>query len=181
MAEKYDVGGWYGGFDGGYMGGPAANNSLGGGYQFTLNDRIWLDHLEINARTWDTTTPGDREFTFDWKLYSGTVKRDIFDVPDPQSALVASQMTVKTNRDPLEYRQYEGVVVPIGQELQPGTYWLTREREFGQSGPIVDSISQRFVGDKLASIHNPEPATAVLIGGGLLAMLRRKRREYLKE
>ncbi len=180
VAEKIDLTGrYYGGFDGGYMGGPAANNSLGGAYEFKTLEALYVDHLKVDARVWSFNRTGLQEFAFDWKLYGSTVLGEYGAVPDQQDLLVASQMTVQTNEDPLEYNQLTGVEVPINRTLQPGTYWLARERELGRSGPIVDNIKTDFYGNKMATAHTPDPITCVTFGGGIAWAIWRKRRGHL--
>lgn len=54
-------------------------------------------------------------------------------------------------------------------DLQPGVYWMSFED--GTRGTFVSGKE----GFRMEAVHNPEPATMFLMGGGLLAMLRRKK------
>jgi len=68
---------------------------------------------------------------------------------------------------PADWRGVYGLNV----DMQPGTYWVAFEN--GVKGTFVSGEP----GLRMAAIANPEPASLLLFGGGLLGLLAGKRRK----
>jgi hypothetical protein len=179
IAEKVSPSGTYvANSDGGYMGGPVSNNSLGGAFQFKLTQTLNIDWLSIDARA-VSRDPGRYEaMNFDYKIYWGTTKiDDAHWIPTP------SNLEFKTTaffRDNLSQdRYFDDKLVKMDVTLKPGTYWLAREDNGTGRDLIVDQISTRF-----GVINNPEPATLAMMAGGLWGAVgwrRRRRNPFSKQ
>lgn len=66
----------------------------------------------------------------------------------------------------------------VGLDFEPGQYWFGVN---GGSTGLMQVTGYQFEGDSVASqkftdIHNPEPSTLVMLGGGLLALIRRRKK-----
>lgn len=169
-----------------YLGGPSSNNSLGGAFQFKVNRTRHVDVLLASARIRADFVPRGEigSFDFKYKLYSGTINSSRYGIiPDINKLTKEVNMHVETKNRTVVFPDgtsytfnedgtYQDVPLPFDVKLKKGTYWLAREREIGQSGPVVDELSA-----DLATVHNPEPASVFLLGGGLLAAVLRRNRK----
>jgi len=197
VAERIDMCG-YGcgvGGTGGYIGGPVANNSLGGAFQFSVDKPKNIDYLLASAHVSNHYTYDQAEgMEFYFKLYTGTLNTYRGDpsgpYPDAGTLVLEAPMYVTTYTEDVYFPDmnswhtffrdgyYSDVQIPFNYNLKPGTYWLARERNYGQGGPIVDDIFVEFGKgkDKIEKIVNPEPATLLLFGSGIVGAFLRKRR-----
>ncbi len=193
VAERIDACG-YGcgvGSTGGYIGGPVANNSLGGAFQFNVDKPTRINYLLASAHVSNYYAPeGEAEgMEFYFKLYTGTLNTYHGDpslpYPDVETLALIAPMFVTTSTYDVYYPEldswhtftqegyYSDVQLPFKYNLKPGTYWIARERNYGQGGPIVDDISVKFANSRIVT---PEPATMLLFGSGLAGVFLRKRR-----
>ena len=192
VAQRIDSCGYGcgGGSTGGYIGGPAANNSLGGAFQFTIDHPVDIDYLLASAHVRNYSVPDGQTdgMEFYFKLYSGTLNTYQGEPSLPYPAIgtfsLSAPMDVSTSTADVDIPElgawhtftrdgyYTDVPLPFDIRLQPGTYWIARERNSGQDGPIVDHISVEFA-SRCPSI--PESATRLLWGPGLVGIFLRKR------
>ncbi len=178
-----------------FAGGPVANNSVGYAQQFTVDKGTNIDYLLVTAHIPSYLVPDGQIASnkFFFKLYTGT--SDIYHgdpslpYPNANTSKLVSPMYVETSTYDVYFPEldlthtfnqdgyYEDVPIPFDITLKPGTYWIAQERyrdnTFNSEGPQhrVDSISVKF-----AKLHNPEPGTLLLMGGGLLGAFVRRRR-----
>lgn len=178
VAEKFDFGGYIPGSTGGYMGGPMANNSRGGAFQFIVMTQTQFDCIILDALAFNQGYADIEESEFSFKLYKDDgVSR--YRNPVPNTANLIAMSPVYLTSEHRADKAYTDHVISFQANLEPGTYWFAREREYGDKAMMVTSIEARFaandVGESMANIHAPEPSTLALLGGGLWAMLRRRK------
>lgn len=65
----------------------------------------------------------------------------------------------------------------IGVDLDPGEYWLAFQGGSSHPGHMV-AKGFTIEGENMAAVHTPEPATMLLMGGGLLALFRKRRQSF---
>jgi hypothetical protein len=174
VAEKTSPSGQYvANSTGGYMGGPASNGSLGGAFQFRITQSINIDWLVVDARAVSRDPSRYEAMNFDFKLYWGTTKIDDNNWI-PNTSTLAYKTTAYFKDDLANDRYFDDKMVKFDQTLKPGTYWLAREDNGSGRDLIVDEISPRF-----ATVNNPEPASMLLMAGGLAGLWRMKRRNKI--
>lgn len=107
-------------------------------------------------------SPANAQFS----LYSGSSFGHDNAGPFPSNTVIYSSQNYSVPLDD-QSRPYSE---QTSLSLAPGEYW------FGaQGGGGVMRVDGYALHGDLAQIHNPEPATLALVGGGLLAMFRRRR------
>jgi hypothetical protein len=158
----------YGPFSyGGYVGGPAGVNSFGGARQVEFFDTTYIDYIRADVDVYDEYTGEFNSILFDYKIYTGS-RTGYFmgsEYSDPwvDTSTLAWSSPIVANTFRNDY------YVPLGFSLSPGKYWLATETRQSGGGP------RTFVSEEYATLVNPEPATGLLFGLGLLgAGLRRK-------
>ena len=154
---------------GGPIGGPIINSCLGYAYQIELFEPTSFSYLTFDAVTYNQTNP-DPTGTFSWKLYSGTLTSRYGEIPDINSILISSPVTVEGEQT------YDDKEVPFALSVGPGKYWVSTERDVDTSMPQVVGIHPLFysTADEMAMVHNPEPATMGMLAFGLPFLWRRK-------
>jgi len=180
FAELIDNIGWTSQSYGGYIGGPGGNNSIGGAKEFTVNGELNLDYLFYDARVHESFN-GVVDYPFHFKIYEGSrldIRANNQPIPG-RNMLISSTTTV--HAEPNKTFDYYNVRTPFDITLQPGTYWLARERNYtvlpsGIRAPVGGPVVNVDVtGFEVASVHTPEPATLALFGAGLAGIALRKR------
>lgn len=175
-AERIDTAGYLPSQGFGPVGGPAANNSLGYAMQFRIAEQTRLKNLQADILVHDYNLGADY-VEFDFKIYSGTTVNPRMStgyIPDI-GTLVAQQRVYLTNDEfvSLVYDDYQ--TRDLNLDLDPGTYWIAYEREYGQgmSPGLISDL--KYEGNVVV---NPEPSTLGLMAVGLLGaggLMRRRR------
>lgn len=135
-------------------------------YQFNIDTPIYVSSIEawIAYNDFDLNTTAGANVA----IYNGTGGNEHTGIIPTGDKIFSKRFSFPVdphNSSPADWRG----VTDFSFDLKPGTYWVAFEE--GTRGTFVSGKE----GLKMAAIHNPEPATMFLMGGGLLAMLRKRR------
>lgn len=167
----------------GRVGGPAADNSMGYAQRFTLTETTYISSVDFDMHltTFNHHRPGFIDF--DFFIYEGDKvwHDDLWNFGPDRSQLHFRSSPVVLHTD-LDFYTQGGVAIykeeqdilgltkAIDITLNPGSYWLAHEREYGQSMDYGAFKSKTLNG----STAVPEPASLLLMMGGLGWMVRRR-------
>lgn len=154
-----------------YMGGPLGNNSFGGAFEFTNESEVQINTILLTALGRDDVPGRLEESDFKFKVYRGSLFFQGTNSVIPNWNNMVAESPVYLTDNVNQSKQYVDYQVPFNATLAPDRYWLAREREGDSRNMIVTDIDTKF-----ARVHNPEPVTALLFGGGLLGAWRMRKR-----
>lgn len=170
------------------LGGPVGNQAVGyKAFEFTVEENALIDYLFVSANVVPNNYPNPNEQGYfqpqgmdvKFQLYNGTrFYGPDGDYPAPDSLAFTSSLYNFSSVDSHTSRSYSDFQIPFTSELYTGnTYWLManalNEYGLGPSGATFNYTTEL----QLATLHNPEPATFLLLGSGLLgAFVRRRKR-----
>lgn len=183
-AEKFDYGFYIGGNAPNFIGGPAANNSLGGAWQFTVAAETKIDWLAVSGHAY-TAAQASYDYDIYFKLYQGTDVNEHGGVRPKTEYFAANPWEVHIPGDHNANATFDLAesIIPFPVLLEPGDYWFAQERLYGESSGMAFVMPEvEFVDPpaSLASIETPaavapEPITLALFTLGCAGiMLRRK-------
>lgn len=179
-----DVGGYFL-FNGpltGVIGGPGGTGIVGYASQFHLDNETYLSKLTFDMSLHNLDENLNRGVDFNFKIFQGdNSSGSFYPVPD-RNNLVYSSDPVILNFDidqvngngSIRYTQdkdYSGLERNIEKTLPSGNYWLAYERDVSLPSMDYGTLTSAKLEGRVTT---PEPASFLLLGGGLLGLFRRK-------
>lgn len=138
-------------------------------YQFRIDEEItvksiegWMSYIDFNKTN---------EAGADLVLYNGTNFSDYFGMTQGGDKIFAQTFRFPVELNSSSPADWHGVN-NINLTLPTGTYWLAYEK--GIQGTSLMAGNEARV--RMEAVHTPEPSTILLLGGGLLGLLRNRRR-----